>query len=47
MSNQVVLQLDPKRGNSRNSEGAFVTLNNGRILFTYSKFLDIDVAIKI
>jgi len=39
MSNQVVLQLDPKRGNSRNSEGAFIELSSGRILFAYTKFL--------
>jgi sialidase-1 len=38
MSNQVVLQLDPTRQNSRNSEGAFVTLKSGRILFAYTKY---------
>jgi hypothetical protein len=38
MSNQVVLQLDPSRRNSRNSEGGFVTLQSGRILFIYTKY---------
>ncbi|MBN1350427.1 exo-alpha-sialidase [candidate division KSB1 bacterium] len=36
--NQIVLQLDPSEKNPRNSEGAFVTLNDGRILFAYSRF---------
>jgi Neuraminidase (sialidase) len=37
--NNIVLQLDPVPGNARNSEGAFVTLKDGRILFAWSKFL--------
>jgi hypothetical protein len=39
MNNEIVLQLDPVPGNARNSEGAFVTLKDGRILFAWSKFL--------
>jgi sialidase-1 len=35
---EVVLKLDPKPGNPRNSEGDFVTLKDGRILFIYSNF---------
>jgi hypothetical protein len=38
MSNEVVLQLDPTPTNSRNSEGSFVTLKDGRILFAYTKY---------
>jgi hypothetical protein len=38
MSNQVVLQLDPSKRNARNSEGGFVTLKSGRILFAYTKY---------
>jgi len=33
-----VLQLPPKEGNPRNSEGDFVTLRDGRILFVYTHF---------
>jgi sialidase-1 len=36
--NQVVLDLEPTRENPRNSEGAFVTLKSGRILFLYTQF---------
>ncbi len=32
------LELRPGKGNPRNSEGAFVTLKDGRILFIYSHF---------
>jgi hypothetical protein len=35
----VTLELKKKRGNPRNSEGAFITLKDGRILFAYTKFL--------
>ena len=34
----VVLQLTPGDNNPRNSEGDFITLKNGRILFIYSHF---------
>lgn len=36
---QVVLDLGPSTGNPRNSEGAFVKLNDGRTLFMYSRFV--------
>ena len=32
------LELPPGPGNPRNSEGSFVTLKNGRILFIYTRF---------
>ncbi|MDX9868940.1 MAG: sialidase family protein [Kiritimatiellia bacterium] len=32
------LELPPKAGNARNSEGSFVTLKDGRILFVYTHF---------
>ncbi len=37
--NQITLELKPQPGNARNSEGAFVTLENGRILFIWSKYI--------
>jgi sialidase-1 len=36
--NAVVLNIEPTRENPRNSEGAFVTLKSGRILFIYTSF---------
>lgn len=38
MNNHIVLSLEPSDANGRNSEGAFVTLSDGRILFAYTKF---------
>jgi sialidase-1 len=35
----VVLELPPNEGNPRNSEGAFIQLNNDKILFVYSKYI--------
>jgi hypothetical protein len=35
---RAVLNLDPGPGNPRNSEGDFLTLQDGRILFVYSHF---------
>jgi len=35
---KITLQLNHKKGNPRNSEGAFVTLSDGRILFVYSRY---------
>ncbi|HPO11965.1 MAG TPA: sialidase family protein [Candidatus Hydrogenedentes bacterium] len=35
---ETVLNIDPGDGNPRNSEGAFVQLNDGRILFAYTHF---------
>lgn len=38
MKNNVVLKLDPSASNPRNSEGSFVTLKDGKILFVYSHY---------
>jgi sialidase-1 len=35
---KVVLELNPTPDNPRNSEGAFVTLKSGRVLFLYTRF---------
>ncbi len=35
---EVVLRLEPGPGNPRNSEGDFIQLNDGRILFIYTHF---------
>ncbi len=35
---EITLRLEPKQGNPRNSEGDFVQLNDGRILFIYTHF---------
>ena len=37
--NRVVLEIPPGPGNARNSEGSFLTLKDGRILFIYSRFV--------
>ncbi len=37
-ANRVVLELAPSAANPRNSEGAFLTLRDGRILFAYTRF---------
>lgn len=36
--NSVVVNIDPTRDFPRNSEGAFVTLKSGRVLFVYTQF---------
>jgi len=36
--NEVVLNLEPSQTNPRNSEGSFVTLQDGRVLFLYTQF---------
>lgn len=38
IGNQLVLQINPGPENPRNSEGDFITLNDGRILYVYSRF---------
>jgi hypothetical protein len=38
-SGRIVLDLPPGPGNPRNSEGAFLDLSDGRILFVYSRFV--------
>ncbi|MCM8822065.1 MAG: glycoside hydrolase [Candidatus Omnitrophica bacterium] len=35
---EIVLQLDPTPENSRHSEGSFITLKSGRIIFAWSRF---------
>ncbi len=35
---EIVLRLEPKEGNQRNSEGDFIQLKDGSILFVYSHF---------
>lgn len=40
MSKQIVLDLLHGEGNPRNSEGAFITLDSGRILFIYTQYYD-------
>src|SRR5687768_170459 len=36
--NQLVLEINPRPDNPRNSEGAFIELKDGRILYVYSRF---------
>ncbi len=36
--NRIVMNIEPTVANPRNSEGAFVTLKSGRILFYYTQF---------
>lgn len=38
MNKNTVLQLDPTSENERNSEGSFITLQDGRILYAWTKF---------
>ena len=38
MGSRIVLRLDRGKGNPRNSEGAFVTLADGRLMYAYTRF---------
>lgn len=38
LGRETVLKLDPGPNNPRNSEGAFITLNDGRILFVFTHY---------
>lgn len=38
MSSRIVLELKPGKDNPRNSEGAFITLASGRILFIFTRY---------
>ena len=38
MDNRIVLDLPNRAGNPRNSEGSFVTLKDGRIMFAWSRY---------
>ena len=40
MKKEITLRLEPREGNYRNSEGDFIKLNDGRILFIYSHFTE-------
>jgi len=40
MKKEITIRLEPKQGNPRNSEGDFIQLKDGRILFIYSHFTD-------
>lgn len=52
MPGRIILDIPPSEGNPRNSEGAFITLENGTIMFAYSRFrgnhwgddMDADIA---
>lgn len=37
---EIVLRLEPREGNPRNSEGDFIQLKNGKILFVYTYFTE-------
>lgn len=39
MIGKIVTELPPKKNNPRNSEGAFIKLKDGTIIFAYSKFI--------
>ena len=39
LKSRIVLEIPPKEGNARNSEGAFIDLTDGRILFIYTKYI--------
>lgn len=39
---KVLFKLPPTTGNSRNSEGDFITLPNGEIMFAYTRYESID-----
>jgi sialidase-1 len=36
---KIIMEIAPSKENPRNSEGAFLTLEDGRIIFMYSRFL--------
>ena len=40
MKKEIAIRLEPKEGNPRNSEGDFIQLKDGRILFIYSHFTE-------
>ena len=35
---KLVVNMDPKPGNARNSEGSFIRMPDGGILFAYSRY---------
>ena len=40
MQNHIVASFGPDKTYTRHSEGAFLRLNDGKILFVYSRFTD-------
>ena len=38
MQGKIILDIPPTEGNPRNSEGSFITLKDGTIMFAYSRF---------
>lgn len=38
MDNRIVLSLPHRHGNARNSEGSFVALKDGRIMFAWTRY---------
>ena len=36
---KVVMELSPTEDNPRNSEGSFIDLKDGRLMFVYSRFV--------
>ena len=38
MPGKIVCELRPSENNKRNSEGAFIQLKNGDIMFAYSRY---------
>ncbi len=38
MTSRIIRDLPPTKNNNRNSEGAFISLSDGRILFAYSRY---------
>ena len=42
MLGKIICDLAPKKNNPRNSEGAFIELKSGRIMFAYTHYLGDD-----
>ena len=42
MKSEITLQLNHRRNNPRNSEGAFINLSDGRVLFAYTRYSGSD-----
>ena len=38
MTSRIICDFAPSQENNRNSEGAFIDLKDGRILFSYSRY---------
>lgn len=42
MIGKIICDLIPNKSNNRNSEGAFIKLENGNLLFAYTRYRDND-----